>query len=41
MTVTDAPPSGGGVVGTRYGIHDIDMPATPQRVWQCLKEATK
>lgn len=24
-----------------YGIHDIEMPATPQRIWQHLKEATK
>ena len=24
-----------------YGIHDIDMPATPQRIWQHIKEATK
>ena len=24
-----------------YGIHDIEMPATPQRIWQLLKEATK
>jgi carbon-monoxide dehydrogenase large subunit len=22
-----------------YGIHDIDMPASPQRVWLALKEA--
>jgi carbon-monoxide dehydrogenase large subunit len=23
-----------------YGIHDIDMPASPQRVWQALQSAT-
>jgi aerobic carbon-monoxide dehydrogenase large subunit len=24
-----------------YGINDIEMPATPQRIWQRIKEATK